>query len=140
MVAPTRLRSRRSSSKSVPARRRRGESGRVAVLDIGSNSIRLVVYDRDGRTPAPIFNEKALCGLGRGLAETGRLSQEAMGSARENLVRFVAIARAMGVSRMDALATAAVRDAENGRSFVTDVERRCGIKVKVISGEEEARL
>ncbi len=141
MVQPTRLRSRRTPSRSASVSRRKvRKDGRVAVLDIGSNSIRLVVYDRDCRTPAPIFNEKVLCGLGRGLAETGRLSQEAMASARENLVRFVGIARAMGVKRLDALATAAVRDAENGRSFVVDVERRCAIKVKVVSGEEEARL
>ncbi|MBI1779083.1 MAG: Ppx/GppA family phosphatase [Proteobacteria bacterium] len=132
---------RRGSSRPAPRRGGKGRKhGRVAVLDIGSNSIRLVVYDRECRTPVPIFNEKVLCGLGRGLAETGRLSAAAMASARENLVRFVAIARAMGVRRMDALATAAVRDAANGREFVSDIERRSQIKVRVISGEEEARL
>ncbi|MFO1057631.1 MAG: Ppx/GppA family phosphatase [Dongiaceae bacterium] len=114
--------------------------GRVAVVDIGSNSIRLVVFERPGRAPLPLFNEKVLCGLGRGLDGTGRLNEAGVESALGNLVRFVQLARAMGVARLDLLATAAVRDAANGPAFVAEVERRCAVAVRVLSGEDEARL
>src|SRR5437773_1830581 len=97
--------------------------GRVAVVDIGSNSIRLVVFDRPSRSPLPLFNEKVLCGLGRGLDATGRLNEAGVESALVNLARFVRLARAMGATRLDLLATAAVRDAVNGRDFVAEVER-----------------
>ena len=72
--------------------------GRRAVVDIGSNSIRLVVFDRLARAPLLLFNEKVLCGLGRGLDETGRLNEAGVESAMVNLVRFVRLARAMGVT------------------------------------------
>jgi exopolyphosphatase/guanosine-5'-triphosphate,3'-diphosphate pyrophosphatase len=123
-----------------PASSPSAHPGRVAVVDIGSNSIRLVVFERPSRAPVPLFNEKVLCGLGRGLDSTGRLSEVGVESALANLVRFVRLARAMGVARLDLLATAAVRDAENGRAFVAEVERRCGVAVRVLSGEDEARL
>ncbi len=113
---------------------------RAAVIDIGSNSIRLVVFDRVCRSPLPLFNEKVLCGLGRGLDATGQLHEAGVGLARDNLVRFVRLAEAMGVGRLDLLATAAVRDASNGRDFVAEVERECGTRVHVLSGEDEARL
>ena len=71
--------------------------GRIAVIDIGSNSLRLVVYDRLGRSPLALFNEKVLCGLGRGLERSGRLNPDAIGPALENLQRFVALARAASV-------------------------------------------
>ncbi len=114
--------------------------GRVAVVDIGSNSIRLVVFDRPSRSPLPLFNEKVLCGLGRGLDATGRLNEAGVESALVNLARFVRLARAMGATRLDLLATAAVRDAVNGRDFVAEVERRCNVTVRILSGEDEARL
>lgn len=110
------------------------------MLDIGSNSIRLVVYDHEGLSPVPVFNEKALCGLGRGLDETGALSVEAMGSSLTNLQRFAEIAAAMRVGRLDVLATSAVRDAANGPDFVGEIERRIGHPVRIIGGDEEARL
>lgn len=110
------------------------------MLDIGSNSIRLVVYDHEGLSPIPVFNEKALCGLGRGLDETGALAVEAMGSALTNLQRFAEIATAMRVSHVDVLATSAVRDASNGPEFVSEIERRTGYTVRIIGGDEEARL
>lgn len=113
---------------------------RVGVLDIGSNSVRLVVYDHAGRSPIPVFNEKALCGLGRGLAETGNLPVEGMASALVNIDRFGQIARAMRVRHLDVVATSAVRDASNGPGFVAELERRIGHPVDVISGDEEARL
>ncbi len=119
---------------------RLGRGQRVGVLDIGSNSIRLVVYDHAGLSPVPMFNEKALCGLGRGLDESGHLSVDAMGQAITNLQRFGEIARAMRVRRLDVIATSAVRDAENGEVFVRAIEQHIGHRVRVISGDEEARL
>lgn len=115
-------------------------SGRIAIVDIGSNSIRLVVFDRLCRAPLPVFNERVLCGLGRGLDRTGRLNEEGLDLALRNLDRFARLARAMRVKRFDLLATAAVRDAENGPAFVADVERLCGAPVTVLPGMEEARL
>ena len=115
-------------------------TSRVAVVDIGSNSIRLVVFSRTSRAPFTLFNEKVLCGLGRGLDATGKLSESGTKLALDNLSRFVRLAQAMGVARLDLLATAAVRDAKNGAEFVAQVERRCRVPVSVISGEEEARL
>jgi exopolyphosphatase/guanosine-5'-triphosphate,3'-diphosphate pyrophosphatase len=119
---------------------RRSASGRVAVVDIGSNSIRLVVFSGASRAPFTLFNEKVLCGLGRGLDATGRLNDAGAKLALENLTRFVRLAKAMSVKRLDLLATAAVRDAKNGREFVAEVERRCRVRVQIIAGEEEARL
>src|SRR5262245_55761879 len=113
---------------------------RVGIIDIGSNSIRLVVYDRRSRAPMQIFNEQVLCGLGRGLEKTGRLQIESMAIAQANLMRFVAVARAMKVVDLEVVATAAVRDAINGRDFVREMERRCHIKVSILSGGSEARL
>jgi exopolyphosphatase/guanosine-5'-triphosphate,3'-diphosphate pyrophosphatase len=115
-------------------------NARVAVVDIGSNSIRLVVFDRISRAALPLFNEKVLCGLGRGLDARGRLDESGARLALDNLARFVRLARAMHVSRIDLLATAAVRDAANGAEFVAEIRRRCRVPVRVLSGEEEARL
>jgi len=113
---------------------------RVAVVDIGSNSIRLVVFDGLKRAPATVFNEKVLCGLGRGLQSSGRLSPEGVELAVPNLVRFTSLARAMGVGRIDMIATAAVREATDGDAFRETVERLCGHRVRVLSGEEEAKI
>jgi exopolyphosphatase/guanosine-5'-triphosphate,3'-diphosphate pyrophosphatase len=112
----------------------------VAIIDIGSNSVRLVVYDGAKRAPIPVFNEKVLCGLGRGLDSTGRLNPEGAKLALESLHRFAALTQAMGVSDIDAFATAAVREATDASDFVAVVERDCGFPVRVISGVEEARL
>ena len=117
------------------------EAGRrVAVVDIGSNSIRLVVFDGLHRIALPIFNEKVFCGLGRGLLGSGRLSAEGVETALPNLVRFVRLAEAMRVGTIKLFATAAVRDASNGPDFVSALERACGYKVDILSGQEEARL
>lgn len=113
---------------------------RIGVVDIGSNSIRLVVFDRLSRAPVPLFNERVLCGLARGLDQTGRLNVEGVELALTNIVRFARLARAMSVGRFDLLATAAVREAANGPEFVAEVERRSGAKVTVLSGASEARL
>ena len=113
---------------------------RVAVIDIGSNSIRLVVYDGLKRAPLPVFNEKVLCGLGRGVEKSGRLNPDGKVQALDALERFAVLAAAMRVGRLDVIATAALRDAEDGPAFVDAIERRTGLTVRVISGEEEARL
>lgn len=116
--------------------------GSVAIVDIGSNSLRLVIYDGARRGARMLFNEKVLCGLGRGLGLDGggRLNPEGVELARINLQRFVALSRAIGAARLDVLATAAVRDAQDGAGFVADIERRFGIRVRVLSGPEEGRL
>ncbi|MEK9670936.1 MAG: hypothetical protein VW268_00345 [Rhodospirillaceae bacterium] len=114
--------------------------GRVAVIDIGSNSLRLVVYDTPARLPVPIFNEKADCGLARGLEKTGKLNPEGVEHARNALARFIRLAQVMGVERMELVATAAVRDAADGPKFVEEIESTFGVTVQIPSGAEEARL
>lgn len=122
------------------AERAPADAGRVGVIDIGSNTVRLVVYDAPTRLPSPLFNEKAQCELGRGLAETGRLNPAGIALALTSLQRFVALAQAMGVERLDLVATAAVREASDGAEFVARAERCCGYPVLVVSGEQEAAL
>ena len=110
----------------------------VAVVDIGSNSVRLVVYSGRERAPSPIFNEKVMAGLGAGLGDDGALSAESERKALSALCRYKLLLRHMGVKRAQVVATAAVRDAENGDEFVEAVGR-IGLPCKVISAEEEAR-
>ncbi|HTY70751.1 MAG TPA: Ppx/GppA family phosphatase [Alphaproteobacteria bacterium] len=124
-------------SRIAPGRKSAGPAG---VIDIGSNSIRLVVYAGDERAPHPIFNEKVLCGLGRGLERSNRLNEEGVSLALANLSRFASLSKAMGVRHLRVVGTAAVRDADNGRDFVDEVRKRTGLKVEVLDGEEEARL
>ena len=126
---------------SSPRRKAHGRRrGPVAVIDIGSNSLRLVVYDGLNRAPRMLFNEKVLCGLGRDIDETGRLHPDGVKLATENLRRFVALARAIPVSRLHVLATAAVRDAEDGADFMRKIERKLRIRANILSGVEEGRL
>src|SRR4051794_31339407 len=113
---------------------------RIGVIDLGSNSLRLVVFERLGAAVFPLFNEKVMCGLGRGLSSTGRLDPEGVALALVNLRRFVAFARAIGVDHLAVLATAAVRDAGDGEAFAAEVEQQCNVRVKIIDGIEEARL
>lgn len=112
----------------------------VGVIDIGSNSLRLVLYDRNSRSPQILFNEKVMCALGRGLNVTGRLNPAGVDLARDNVERFVALSRRLEVANLYILATSAVRDAEDGPGFVAMLEALCGIRIQVISGEEEAKL
>ena len=115
-------------------------AGRMAVVDIGSNTVRLVVYDTPNRLPVPIFNEKSPCQLGHGLAATGRLNPEGVECAMKSLARFVSLGSSMGVERMDFLATAAVRDASDGPKFVKRAELNLGVKIEIPTGPEEAQL
>lgn len=114
--------------------------GPFGVIDIGSNSIRLVIFASASRSPAYMFNEKVLCGLGRGLQETGVLNPEGKESALINLRRFAAVARGMGVTRPTVAATAAVRDAADGRDFAARMEAETGLIPRIVSGPEEGRL
>ncbi len=114
--------------------------GRIGVIDVGSNSVRLVVFDGMARSPAYFYNEKVLCGLGAGMSETGRLSPEGWERALRTLHRFTALTSHMNLSGMIAVATAAVREAEDGRAFCDQVERETGLTLHVASGSEEARL
>ena len=111
----------------------------VAIIDIGSNSVRLVVYAGSERIPVPIFNEKVLAGLGKGLDESGRLPERAREKALATLRRFRLLIDHMRIGHTHVLATAAVRDAADGADFVRDV-RRIGLECRVLSAEEEADL
>ncbi|MEQ8371390.1 MAG: hypothetical protein RIC83_12055, partial [Alphaproteobacteria bacterium] len=115
-------------------------AGRIGVIDIGSNSVRLVVFEAHERAPAVIFKERTLCGLGRGLANGGRLNPDAVALALASLERYAHLARAMHASRLDLLATSAVRDAADGAAFVAEAERRARSPVTVLTGEQESRL
>jgi len=112
----------------------------VGVIDIGSNSVRLVVYEGAVRAPTPIFNEKVLCGLGRSVATTGVLGEAAVERALAALRRFRAVADVLGVRKLRAVATAAVREAANGPDFITRAEVACGTAIEVLSGAREAEL
>jgi exopolyphosphatase/guanosine-5'-triphosphate,3'-diphosphate pyrophosphatase len=112
----------------------------VGVIDVGSNSVRLVVFDGAARSPAYFFNEKVLCGLGRGLAESGRLNPEGRVRALATLERFALLARGMAMTNLTMVATAAMREAEDGPEFQALVEERTGLRMRVIDGPEEARL
>lgn len=112
----------------------------VAVVDIGSNSVRMVVYEGSHRAPVPFFNEKALCALGDGVADTGKLGKQNMNQAIAALKRFRLIASQIGVGRSHVIATAAARDASNGAKFVKDAEKAFGVPVDVLSGTMEAKM
>lgn len=112
----------------------------VAVVDIGSNSVRLVIYEGGRRAPATLFNEKETCGLGKAIALTGRLDSEAVEATLSTLTRFRILTRQMGVGACESVATAAVREASNGEAFLRRAEACLGAGIRVLSGEEEARL
>lgn len=122
---------RKPEQRTVPAK------ARVAIIDIGSNSVRLVVYDGAARLPAVLFNEKVMAGLGRSLSETGAIDKSGLARARAALARFAALAREMQVSELRTVATAAVRDASNGGELIRAAEA-LGLEVELLSGQEEA--
>lgn len=114
-------------------------AGRFAVVDIGSNSVRLVVYDAPTRLPIPMYNEKAQCALGRGMGQTGRLNPEGVDCALKSIARFYGLAHAMGVETLDMVATAAVREASDGPEFTRRVSEILNHDIQVLSGEDEAK-
>ena len=121
-------------------KRPRKRASSVAVIDIGSNSVRLVVYAAMERSLVSIFNEKTLCGLGREVQTTGLLAPDAVLKALTSLRRFHALCRVMKVGRIHAIATAACRDATNGPDFIARAERICRVPIEILSGPREAKL
>ncbi len=125
----------------APARAAGGRPPRCGVVDLGSNSVRLVIFEGRGRNPQAIFNEKAVLALGRGLHSTGRLNEAAIGPALTVMARYHAVARAMQADPLEILATSAVRDAANGPEFVSALQARMpGVPIRILSGEQEAQL
>ncbi len=121
--------------------RTRANQPRVGVVDLGSNSVRLVVFEGLSRNPLTIFNEKAVLGLGRGLQNTGRLNEEAIGPALTVMSRYAAVARAMGADPIEVVATAATRDAANGPDFIAAIHARLpDLSIRILSGQEEGAL
>ena len=114
-------------------------SKQTAIIDIGSNSVRLVVYSGAKRAPSIIFNEKVMAGLGREVGESGALGEEAQARAIDALERFRLLTEKMRIVRIHVVATAAVRDASNGDAFLARV-RALGFDARIIPGKEEARL
>jgi exopolyphosphatase / guanosine-5'-triphosphate,3'-diphosphate pyrophosphatase len=126
---------------------RRGGGGKgggsgppVGVIDIGSNSVRLVVYEALTRSLTPVFNEKVLAGLGREVLSTGLLAKDAVDKALAALTRFRALCDGMRVEKLWAIATAACRDARNGPAFIARAEAACGAPIDLVSGKREAEL
>lgn len=109
----------------------------IAIIDIGSNSVRLVVYRGAVRVPPTVFNEKVMCGLAKGLAEKGAMEEAAMEQAVETLRRFAMLCADMQVDQLTVVATAAVRQSRNGSEFVARVKRDTGLDINVISGQQE---
>ena len=112
----------------------------VAVIDIGSNSVRLVVFSGNYRVPDTIYNEKLMVGLGVEVGATGKMAKDAIELALSTIKRFKSLCTQMGVHEVKMVATAAVRDAKNGEYFKKRVKRECGFDLDVIDGVEEARL
>jgi exopolyphosphatase / guanosine-5'-triphosphate,3'-diphosphate pyrophosphatase len=112
----------------------------IAIVDIGSNSVRLVSYEALVRSPTPTFNEKVLCGLGRGVATTGALPEDGVAKALAALRRFKVLCSSMRISDVRALATAAVRDASNGPEFLARAQDAIGCEIELLSGQREAQL
>ena len=113
---------------------------RVGVVDVGSNSVRMVIFDGAARSPAYFYNEKVMCELGAGLSDTGRLNPRGRERAMAALKRFQVLADDLGLPALHAVATAAVREAEDGPEFCEQVESEIGLTIDVVDGEEEARL
>src|SRR5690625_2037170 len=118
----------------------RADEARIGMVDVGSHSVRMVVFEGGRRCPAMVFNEKVMCGLGAELGKTGRLSPEGRDRALRALMRFVTIAPGLGVGALAGIATAAVREAEDGREFRDLITAETGIRLEIAGGEDEARL
>ncbi|MFZ5962785.1 hypothetical protein ACOXXX_07510 [Thalassococcus sp. BH17M4-6] len=114
------------------------EAEHYGVIDVGSNSMRLVVYDDLSRAPFPRFNEKSLVALGDGIDDDGHFTQDTMDRAVHAMLRFRAISDAMGVTRVDVIATEAMRRAKNGPDLIARIKAETGFSPRLLSGEEEA--
>lgn len=118
----------------------RPKKGPLAVIDLGSNSIRAVIYDGLSRAPVTRFNERRLCGLGREVTRSGKLGKTGRACAHDSLKRFVAIARGMDCQSIDIVATAAIRQAKDGQSFIERASEELALPIDVLSGPEEAHF
>jgi exopolyphosphatase / guanosine-5'-triphosphate,3'-diphosphate pyrophosphatase len=116
------------------------DSHRVAVVDVGSNSTRLLIADVVGRQVSEVERQSRVTRLGRGVDLSGQLSAEAIEAACAAVADYVAICREAGVETIDSIATSAVRDASNGSAFVAELRERFALSTRVLDGEEEARL
>jgi exopolyphosphatase/guanosine-5'-triphosphate,3'-diphosphate pyrophosphatase len=125
--------------RAIPFLNRSARSVPIGIIDIGSNSIRLVVYEGEGRIPSILFNEKIMAGLGKGLGKTGLLDRRAVDRTVTALARFKRLAADMGVVRLSTVATAAVRDARNGPDFIRRLGE-IGLPVELLPGTAEAAL
>ncbi|MBN9589610.1 MAG: hypothetical protein BGN85_05215 [Alphaproteobacteria bacterium 64-11] len=114
--------------------------GPVAIVDIGSNSVRLVVYESTSRAAATLQNEKSICAIGRDMVTTGRLHSDGCALALEALARFRLIADGLKADLREAVATAAARDAVNGAEFIRRAEAAWGGPIRILAGEDEARI
>ncbi len=112
----------------------------IAVIDIGSNSVRLVIYDGLKRSPMSVFNEKILCGLANNLEQTGKLSIDGAKRAKLAIGRFLKLSKIMHVKEIHLFATSAVRDAKDGNSFAKDISRTYGYKINILTGQQEAEF
>jgi exopolyphosphatase/guanosine-5'-triphosphate,3'-diphosphate pyrophosphatase len=112
----------------------------IGVVDIGSNSVRLVIYEGPWRHAAPLHNEKAICAIGRNMVSSGELDESGMASALDTLARYRALCDGHNVIDVGAVATSAARDAANGRDFIRRAEKLLGRPIRILSGEEEARI
>ena len=113
---------------------------RIGIIDIGSNSVRMVVFASQTRLPIPIFNEKVTCGLGRDLGKTNQLNPEGCDLAIQTLKRFCGMAKEMQIDTLKIIATSAVREADDGKRFSKKIERSFGHKVNILTGSVEAEL
>jgi exopolyphosphatase/guanosine-5'-triphosphate,3'-diphosphate pyrophosphatase len=125
---------RSASPRSAKAR------GPVAIVDIGSNSVRLVIYESASRIAATLQNEKSICAIGRDMVTSGRLHAEGCAAALEALARFRVMADGMKVEVREAVATAAARDAVNGAEFIARAEKAWGGPIRILTGEDEAHI
>ena len=110
----------------------------LGVVDIGSNSVRLVGYGGAVRALRPIYNERSFCRLGAAVAATGRIEGKPSEDALATLARFAALATRLGIENLVAFATAAMREAENREDFLAEAEAVLGHPIRVLSGREEA--
>ena len=116
------------------------DENKIGLIDIGSNSIRLVIYRAGGRLPHPQFNERDVCRLGEGLAETGTLNQDRMDQALTTLRRFAQIIAASALDQVKVFATEAVRKADNAKPFIDAAEAILQAPIQILSGAEEAQF
>ncbi|HEU4705821.1 MAG TPA: Ppx/GppA phosphatase family protein [Solirubrobacterales bacterium] len=113
---------------------------RVAVIDVGTNSTRLLVADVEDGAVSPLERRSTVTRLGRGVDLSGHLASEAIEDVCAAIGDYVGILQELGAETVDAIATSAVRDADNGSAFIAELRERFALSARVLDGEEEARL